>query len=60
MPNHKCLKVTVEFEDEILIVEGDEAQKWHDGVQSMAGCCYAHRNEFPKVDWKHQEKINKS
>jgi hypothetical protein len=59
MADHKCLKVTIEFEDEILVADGEEAQKWHDAVLGMAGCCHAHGNDFPPIKWKHPDKIDK-
>jgi hypothetical protein len=58
MADHKCLKVTIEFDDEILVADGEEAQKWHEGVRGLAGCCFVHRNEFPDIKWKHPEKTN--
>jgi len=50
--DHKCKKITIEFTDMKMVLEGKDAQEWHDYVQGMATCCSVHQRHFPDLKWK--------
>lgn len=55
----KILKVTIEYEDETLTVEGKEAEKWHQHCQSIGTLAYIHNmNPFDTdpINWKTTKK----
>ena len=38
----KILKATIEYDDKIFIVEGEEAEKWQENNESVASIAYVH------------------
>jgi hypothetical protein len=53
----KILKVTIEFENEILSVEGSEAEKWNERI-SVAESLLHTRSYItaPQINWKRESK----
>jgi len=45
-------KVTIEFEDRTISVEGAEATKWQHACDSQATLSIAHGQPFPVLKWK--------
>jgi len=55
----KILKVTIEYDDKTVEVDGPEAEKWERHNQSLASLAYVHRmNPFDSdpVKWNRQAK----
>ena len=52
----KLLKVTMEFEDKIQELSGEDAQKWLDACNSITTMSWIHGNSFPKFNWQIKEK----
>ena len=55
----KILKVTIEYENKIMIVEGEEAEKWQKNNESVVAIAYVHgMNAFDSnpIKWRVVEK----
>ncbi len=55
----KILKVTIEYDDRILVAEGEEAERWHSNNQGVVALAYVHgMNAFDSnlVKWQVIEK----
>jgi hypothetical protein len=48
----KLLKVIMEFEDKIQTLEGEEAQRWLESINSMCVMEHVHGRPFPTYKWK--------
>lgn len=48
----KILKVTIEFDDKTIWIEGEEAEKWQKGTNSQGVMSAIHGMPFPEIDWK--------
>ena len=48
----KLIKVVLEYNDKIQILEGEEARSWLESINSNIVFNYIHGIEFPKYDWK--------
>jgi hypothetical protein len=48
----KLLKVTMEFDDKIQVLEGEEAQKWLDACNATCVMEHIHGRPFPEFKWK--------
>ena len=50
----KLLKVTMEFEDYIQTLTGEEAEKWLEACNGMATMEHIHGRPFPEFNWKRE------
>ncbi len=52
----KCIKVTLEYENIILIAEGENAEKWDKNIQGVNGLLVSRPNMNPfnhnVVEWR--------
>ena len=56
---NRLLRVTLEYDDEILMVEGPDAELWESGVAAQAVMSEVHGGGFPKLNWKRVPKHTK-
>jgi len=49
-------KVTLEFEDEIATLSGEEAENWKSAADSQATFCHVHGIAFPNFPWEIKKK----
>ena len=52
----KLIKVIFEYEDEIRVLEGNDAQKWIDTINGQCVFNFVHGIKFPKFNWKVSKK----
>jgi hypothetical protein len=50
------LKVTLEFENSIITLEGEEAEKWKKMVDSNDVLAHVHGAKHPPLEWTETEK----
>ena len=63
MKKPKVIKVTVEYENKFMILEGKEAQEWRKVIGKVCAYCDAHTDNPPFIQhrfpWKTLEKGTK-
>lgn len=52
----RLIKVTLEYEDHIDTLEGDDARKWESDANGAITFNYAHGIKFPEFPWKTAKK----
>jgi hypothetical protein len=53
----KLLKVTMEFEDKVQTLEGEEAQRWLTALNGQCTMEHVHGRPFPEFKWKIKDKV---
>ena len=49
-------KVVLQFKGEIRSLTGEDAKKWYDANNAMAGLSYIHGMPFPELNWEITER----
>jgi hypothetical protein len=50
--NHKILQVTIEYEDETISLDKEDAEKWKEYLHSLNVMATACGKTGPQIEWK--------
>jgi len=48
---HKLEKILYEYDDELRVLSGKDAEKWRSAMDDVMFCYHNHGNVFPKFKW---------